>query len=46
MVMALINNKEIGLTDSLTLLSISEVAASKVQVEYQPSRNKSLGSYQ
>jgi len=28
--MALIDNKEIGLTDSLTLLSISKVAASKV----------------
>jgi len=30
MVMALIDNKEIGLTDCLTLLSISEVVASKV----------------
>ena len=44
--MALIDNKEIGLTDGLTPLSISKVAASKVSFKYLSSYNRALNVYQ
>lgn len=46
MVMALIDNKEIGHTDCLTLLSISEVAVSKVCFKYLSSYNRALNVFQ
>jgi|GEM_PF-1721620 hypothetical protein len=44
--MALIDNKEIGLTDYLTLLSISKVTASKVCFKYLSSNNRALNVFQ